>query len=1102
MPTTGDHNDSSHACTNRSERRFQSAQSNAFLEWEQRKNIHGEASDSIDELMRLQGLEGVKQHFLDIKSKIDICVEQRRSLNGQRYSAVFQGNPGTGKTTVARLYAKFIHEVGILHSGYLKETSGAKLAAKGAKGTKKMLKKMLEDYNGGVLFVDEAYQLFGGPLADYGQKALDIILTFMENNMGKLIVIFAGYKSEMEPFFEHNVGLSSRVPFTIDFADFSENELWSILSSKINEKYRRQMKVEKGLDGLYMRIAIRRISQSRGSRSFGNARTVENLLGQIEQRQARRLAHEKLISNRRANHFEFTKADIIGPDPSKAAQQCSAWNELRKLIGIKQVKDNVERMIGLISANYKRELNEQKPLAFSLNCLFVGNPGTGKTTVAKLYGQILADLGYLSRGDVIVKTPADFIGHVLGGSEANTKKILDATVGKVLVIDEAYMLDAGDPHKGQDPYKTGVIDTIVSMVQGLPGEDRCIILAGYENRLRHMFQNMNPGLSRRFSADRPFCFGDFSLDELESILKLKVQHEELSASEDTVKQARKVLERALLRPGFSNAAEVDTVLATAKLNYEERQSRLDPNLQTYDGIIEPSDIDTGYNLDLESIDYYEKFGGKVHKTIIDQLVRYQKRYSRAKSRNQNLTESVPTRFVFRGPPGTGKSITAQFMGELFHDIGILSTSQVIECSPTDLLAQYVGQTAPKTRNKLYEGLGRVLFIDEAHRLLQSQYAAEALDELIYFLTRTSNLGQVVVILAGRETDMAQLLKVRPELLSLFPGDLVFENIPPADCVTLLERELHYKSLTAENDFLSDTTSGDYAKVKDFFEDIQYSPSWSNARDIKNMALQIFGELLDIDDSDTAQASAVPINLILSCMKKFIDQQYLRLASESDTDEPERQHSSKSHNGISNIMGNEYSKLSALFQAQPEEDLQFSEQLPTKYAPLAVTDKAQKGKEAAVSQEFMKSSIAKEQSSTKLNSRADTPVEDDVESIVSKDSQGRFREDKVPDEIWDQLNQAKEQHKHRYLQNKAELMDIIQKLQKSEVQDRDQIQAKLNAKREEFEKEREVQKALQKMEVCPMGFNWIQMPGGYRCTGGSHFVSDSELGKKVQHTGRT
>ncbi len=286
--------------------------------------------------------------------------------------------------------------MGVIPGACFQEKTGSGLANLGVSGCKKLLDEILND-GGGVLFIDEAYQLTSGNNPG-GGGVLDFLLAEVENLTGKVVFVLAGYNKQMENFFAHNPGLPSRFPIEMKFADYTDDELLHIFEMKINKRYRGSMKCEEGLRGLYCRVAMRRIGRARGQEGFGNARTVENTLASICKRQADRLRGERRAGNK-PDDMLFTKEDIIGPEPSEALKKCGAWKKLEQLIGLDTVKEAVKALVDSIQNNYQRELAEEPPIQYSLNKVFLGSPGTGKTTVAKLYGQMLADLGLLSKGE-------------------------------------------------------------------------------------------------------------------------------------------------------------------------------------------------------------------------------------------------------------------------------------------------------------------------------------------------------------------------------------------------------------------------------------------------------------------------------------------------------------------------------------------------------------------------------------------------------------------------------------------------------------------------------------------------------------------------------
>ncbi|KAG8797185.1 hypothetical protein FRC17_007819, partial [Serendipita sp. 399] len=574
----------------------------------------------------------------------------------------------------------------------------------------------------------------------------------------------------------------------------------------IQKKFSGRMRVDDpdGIRGLLGRIVVRRLGRGRGKPGFGNVRALENVFSQIHKRQSRRLTAAKRQGEPCDVHL-LKQEDLIGPDPSIVTASDPAVEQLAKLIGLRSVKDSVSNFLKMVKTNYERELMERNPHEVSLNRVFLGSPGTGKTTVAKLYGRILASLGLLSNGEgmygrylgrhqlkiskVIIKNPADFVGAALGESESKTKAILDMTVGKVLVIDEAYGLYPGNGTT--DPYKTAVVDTIVAEVQSVPGEDRCVLLIGYKDQMEEMFQNVNPGLSRRFAIDNAFHFEDYSDDELLAALELKLKSQDMSATDLAKKVAIDVLSRARNRPNFGNIGEVENLLSSAKIRFQKRNAAPDAPFG-------PEDFDPDYRRSENVESNIEKLFEDVVgcEDIIEQLRKYQRIAENCKSRDIDPRDMVPTNFIFKGPPGTGKTTTARKMGQIYYDMGFLASPEVLECSTSDLVGEYVGQTGPKVKKLLERVLGRVLLIDEAYRLVDGQFAKEAIDELVSSLTLDRYKGKIIVILAGYDHQINQLLSVNPGLSSRFTAEVVFKNMRPKESIDLLRRELAKKKIVS------------------------------------------------------------------------------------------------------------------------------------------------------------------------------------------------------------------------------------------------------------------------------------------------------------------
>jgi SpoVK/Ycf46/Vps4 family AAA+-type ATPase len=251
--------------------------------------ISNAQSENVGPLAHIIGLSNVKKQIDDLKHFV-ITQEERRKFNlpmqNLNLHLVFTGNPGTGKTTIAREVAKIYKKFGLLKKGHLVETDRSGLVAEYLGQTAIKTKGIIDKAMDGILFIDEAYSLLGpGQGLDYGREAVDTLLKEMEDKKGRFAVIVADYPNEMENFVNSNPGLKSRFGKTINFEDYSHFELLQIFELFcLKENYDLSDKARTKLANYFVKLA------PIGEKGFGNGRYVRNIFEDVIRDQSRRLS--------------------------------------------------------------------------------------------------------------------------------------------------------------------------------------------------------------------------------------------------------------------------------------------------------------------------------------------------------------------------------------------------------------------------------------------------------------------------------------------------------------------------------------------------------------------------------------------------------------------------------------------------------------------------------------------------------------------------------------------------------------------------------------------------------------------------------------------
>lgn len=740
-----------------------------------------------ENLENIVGLETVKEKLKEFEKYMLFQIQAKANdikLNASNMHMIFTGNPGTGKTTVARIMAKMLFDLGITKENKLVEVERKDLVGQYIGQTAPKTSEVIGKAIGGVLFVDEAYSLAGSK-NDYGGEAIATLIKAMEDYKDNLVVIFAGYKNEMKAFTDMNPGIASRIGYTFDFPDYSVDELMEIFYLKLKNS---------GFEfGENTDICLRRICDYFSKRkNFGNGRFVDKVIQETLMKHALNSQENiKVIEANDIPSIEELNQNVYKNNKSETAEEM-----LSGLIGMENIKKELIQFKNYASFVKRAEEKKLSIPDTNMHMIFTGNPGTGKTTIARIIAKMLFDMEIIHENKLIEVERKDLVGEHLGESAPKTNDVIEKAMGGVLFIDEAYSL----AHKQgeHDQLADEAIATLIKAMEDHKG-DLVVIFAGYRDEMK-TFVDMNPGIASRIGYT--FNFEDYSVKELIDIFYMKMKKSGFECKESVELALKRDCDYYSRRKNFGNGRFVDKLIQKTLLKHANCNSQ---NIE----IITEEDIPTIEELNQNTIKnsssieelFSNIVGMKELKEEVLSFGNYIKFAKEAEKRNIKIPDSN-MHMIFTGNPGTGKTTIARIIAKMLFDMEVIHENKLVEVERKDLIAGYVGQTALKTTEVIEKAMGGVLFIDEAYSLTlgggsQYDFGSEAIATLIKAME--DHKGEFVVIFAGYKEEMKRFIDSNSGIASRIGYTFNFADYEPNELAEIFEIKVKNTGMTLDND---------------------------------------------------------------------------------------------------------------------------------------------------------------------------------------------------------------------------------------------------------------------------------------------------------------
>ena len=501
-------------------------------------------TDYRQQLEEFIGMSAIKEKVRQFAAYVEFvkkAKEQGHHIPAGNLHMIFTGNPGTGKTTIARIMKDMLYSIGIIHENKLIEVERKDLVAEYIGQTAVKTAKVIESALEGVLFIDEAYSLAPKDSArDFGAEAVATLIKAMEDHKDNLIVIFAGYKDEMRQFLNLNPGIASRIGSTFDFEDYSTEELM-VMYQKNMEKSGFTLSEDA------LGEAKNVVEYFKRKKNFGNGRFVARL------QQETTMKHSVKVANEDAELMAIEATDI--PDITEMLNQpkvAELTTDLDQIIGLSQVKQKLQEFEAIVNFRIQAREHGLTIPAANLHMLFSGNPGTGKTTVARLIAKKLYEIGIIMENKVVEVERKDLVSSHVGETAQKTADKIEAAMGGILFVDEAYSLISG----GSNDFGKEAIDTMIKAMEDHK-DDLLIIFAGYEKEMK-AFVDSNPGIQSRIGFQ--FHFEDYSTEELAQMYRMKLEKNGFRVAMEAMEKVKGIIGGYERGANFGNGRFVDQLI--------------------------------------------------------------------------------------------------------------------------------------------------------------------------------------------------------------------------------------------------------------------------------------------------------------------------------------------------------------------------------------------------------------------------------------------------------------------------------------------------------------------------------------------------------------